>query len=71
MRKQDKAYLQGQRLFSDESRNTWIIYSAVWDFTDSDWRYHMILQNNSQPKIREVYGEQLQGLIKRRKLKMI
>jgi hypothetical protein len=71
MRKQDKAYLQGQRLFSDESRNTWVIYSAVWDFTDKDWRYHMILQNNSQPKIREVYGEQLQGLIKRRKLKMI
>lgn len=71
MRRQDKAYLQGQRIFNPTNKNTWIIYCAVWDFSSEDWRYNMILQDSSQPKIKEVYGEQLQGLIKRRKLELI
>jgi len=71
MKRQDGAYLQGQRILNPDNKNTWIIYCANWDFTDKEWIYQLILQNNKTPRVMEVYGEKLKGLIKCKKLELI
>tara|TARA_R110002050_G_scaffold136170_2_gene259330 strand:+ start:786 stop:1025 length:240 start_codon:yes stop_codon:yes gene_type:complete len=79
MSKNKNAYKLGQCLFNPLSKDTWIIYCANWDGGKSQWRYSLIMANESKPKIIGVgsndsdyiYQERLDTKVLTKKLELI
>ena len=79
MSKNKNAYKLGQCLFNPLTKDTWIIYCAKWDGGKSQWRYSLIMANESKPKIIGVgsndsdyiYQETLINRVMTKKLELI